>query len=706
GGGGGGGEGGFFVNDGAGAGGGGGGGGGQGGQGGTGGLGGGGSFALYLETNGVGGNITDCNFASGTTGVGGAGGINGPGGAGGAGGAGGNPSCDVGNGGNGGTGGTGGAGGAGGAGDPGARATIYLNSGSPLSTSDTTFNLSGQPAITVDNLSCTGVNINYIAASSSAWDLGLSATPQVPVGDTVTTVYSLIGRKDIAFGLDTYTGFLNIADSSIAAALTPSDSIDICGVDSVLLTANAGFVTYQWQFNGVDIVGATNSTLYATTIGSYTFIGSTSCCGASDTSAPAILDIVALPVADAGTGGPVCDLDFTFSANSSLGNGAWSVVSGPGAAIFGDTISPTDSVSVSEFGTYVFQWTETNSTCSDSDTVTVNFFEQPITNAGIGGVACDSTFVLSANLSSGSGTWSQLSGSGTTAFANINSGTTITTVSAFGTYIYQWLEVNGICSDSDTVTVVYAQLPVVKAGLGGVECDLDFTFSAAPSLGIGTWTQLSGGGTSTFINANNATTDVTVSAPGTYIFRWTEVNNVCSSFADVVVAFSQPLVADAGPDITISLGNSVTLNGQGGIFYLWTPDSTLSNSSISQPVASPFESTIYALTVTDNNGCSDVDSVRVDVLEDFSFTVSNMMTPNGDGYNDTWYIDNIDFYSDCEVSVYNRYGNLLFSQRDYLNDWDGTVGGQLLPDGTYYYIITCPGTKNAFKGAITILSQQ
>jgi gliding motility-associated-like protein len=502
---------------------------------------------------------------------------------------------------------------------------------------------------------------------------------------------------------------MNIPDSSMLAVLTPSGIINICGIDSVLLAANSGFASYQWQFDGIDIPGATNNTLYATSIGSYTFIGATACCGIADTSAPAVIDILALPVADAGSGGIECDLDFTFSAVASLGTGAWSLLSGPGTATLGDTISPNDSVSVSQYGTYVFMWMETNGVCADSDTVSVTFTEQPSADAGIGGDACDTSFVLNAVASSGNGTWSQLSGppAGTTSYSNVNSATSITTVTAYGTYVYQWLEVNGICSDSDTIAVTYNELPVADAGVGGIECDLDFTLIATPSVGIGSWSQALGAGSTVFVDSTNSTTDITVSSPGTYVYSWTESNGICSTFDDVIVIFSNPVVADAGADTSMSLGNSVVLNGQGGLSYQWTPDSTLNNPNIANPTASPLTTVIYVLTATDGSGCTGVDSVRVEVLEDFNFVISNLMTPNGDGYNDTWYIDNIDYYDQCQVSIYNRYGFQVYGKTGYLNDWDGTVqnGGQALPDGTYYYVIVCPGNPEPIKGAITILRQ-
>jgi len=686
--------------------------GGNAGTGGIGGYGGGGSFSVFLFSN-VSGTFTDCDLQAGALGAGGDGGAGQTGEPGFAGLAGGFHSrCSDTYGGNGGNGGNGGDGGRGRDGADGVASKLYndgisptfMVNGSSVSlsagfNSTTDFGLSAQAVINVDNIACTNANVTFSSGASQTWDLGTGSTPQTPTGDTVATVYSLTNRKDITFGTDVYRGFLNITDSGIIAVLTPTGNIEICGVDSVLLTGNSGFASYQWQFDSVDIPGATSSTLYATAAGSYTFIGTTSCCGPSDTSAAAITTIVTQPTADAGTGGSECDLDFAFNAVPSFGNGAWAVFSGPGTGVFGDTVSPGDSVTVSGYGTYVFMWTETNSTCSDSDTVSVNFYEQPVANAGLGGVECDTSFVLNATASAGTGTWSQLSGPGITSYSNANSATTITSVSAYGTYIYQWLELNGVCSDSDTVSVVYNELPAPIAESGGVQCDLDFDLSVTTTnIGTGTWTQTLGLGVSLFTDPGSAATVVSVSSSGAYEFTWTEVNGLCSASVSVVVIFSDPVIAYAGLDVSVSMGNSVVLTGQGGISYQWTPDSTLDNPNVASPIANPLVSATYILTATDNSGCTGVDTVRVEVLEDFNFVISSLMTPNGDGFNDTWYIDNIEYYPDCKISIYNRYGNLIFSKTGYQNDWKG----EDYPDGTYYYVIDCPGDTEARKGGITI----
>jgi gliding motility-associated-like protein len=86
--------------------------------------------------------------------------------------------------------------------------------------------------------------------------------------------------------------------------------------------------------------------------------------------------------------------------------------------------------------------------------------------------------------------------------------------------------------------------------------------------------------------------------------------------------------------------------------------------------------------------------------------ISNLITMNGDGYNDRWFISNIDNYPESEVSIYNRYGKEVFTTKGYLNDtndWDGTYKGKELPDGTYYYILKKDGSSDPIKGTITIV---
>jgi gliding motility-associated-like protein len=174
-----------------------------------------------------------------------------------------------------------------------------------------------------------------------------------------------------------------------------------------------------------------------------------------------------------------------------------------------------------------------------------------------------------------------------------------------------------------------------------------------------------------------------------------------SSFASITI---DPLpVADAGSDTSVSLGYAVSLSGTGGTSYSWSPTAGLNDATVGDPLASPLATTVYTVIVTDANGCTATDQVTVRVNTDFNFTITNIITPNGDGKNDTWYIRNIDQYPACSIKIFDMDNRELFSASPYLNDWDGRYNGDPLPDGTYYYVMSCPGSEKEFKGYITLL---
>ena len=79
-----------------------------------------------------------------------------------------------------------------------------------------------------------------------------------------------------------------------------------------------------------------------------------------------------------------------LNATASVGTGTWTMTSGTGTATFAPNANtPGATVTVSQYGTKEFTWTEVNGSCSDNDAVTVNFYEQPVADAGSGGDECD-----------------------------------------------------------------------------------------------------------------------------------------------------------------------------------------------------------------------------------------------------------------------------------------------------------------------------
>ncbi len=184
-----------------------------------------------------------------------------------------------------------------------------------------------------------------------------------------------------------------------------------------------------------------------------------------------------------------------------------------------------------------------------------------------------------------------------------------------------------------------------------------------------------------------------------------------------------PAIVLSDKTVTISKGwdKQVTafVTGPNPTFnYVWStkdanPKAIISNISIPNPILTPPNdvSTYYfVVTVTDQKGCVQRDTVFFTMLDDYNLKPTNLITPNGDGKNDVFTIENIETYPDVEVTIFNRWGNVVYVTKNYAAaPWNGTynnTGGEL-PDGTYYYIIRTAHQDNGkeliYKGHITIL---
>ncbi|MDD3859423.1 MAG: gliding motility-associated C-terminal domain-containing protein, partial [Bacteroidales bacterium] len=111
---------------------------------------------------------------------------------------------------------------------------------------------------------------------------------------------------------------------------------------------------------------------------------------------------------------------------------------------------------------------------------------------------------------------------------------------------------------------------------------------------------------------------------------------------------------------------------------------------------------LYYLTITDENNCNFVYVIDLPEAE-YCITIYNTITPNNDGSNDVWIIENIEQFPRSEIWIYNRVGNLVYECANYQNDWGGTYNGKDLPEGTYFYVISLGNGKDPLKGHITII---
>ncbi|MBL0328752.1 MAG: gliding motility-associated C-terminal domain-containing protein [Bacteroidetes bacterium] len=274
------------------------------------------------------------------------------------------------------------------------------------------------------------------------------------------------------------------------------------------------------------------------------------------------------------------------------------------------------------------------------------------------------------------------------------------TYGAAGTFtVSLMLTSNQGCLDTVSVNVVVNALPSATISASG-----PLGFCAGDTLTL----SAVAGAFDYLWSTTDTVQSLSVSTAGTFVLTITDSVTGCMNMDSVTtIVYPSPSVS-AGADVELSLGNTVDLEGSGSgvITWFWFPNTGLTNASISNPTAAPLVTTMYTLTGTDANGCMDVDTMTITVVMDYNVTISNLMTPNDDGYNDRWVIQNIENYPDTKVIVVNREGQEVFSSDAYDNNWDGTTktGGRL-PDGTYYYVIQFANDEKILKGAITILKE-
>ena len=186
---------------------------------------------------------------------------------------------------------------------------------------------------------------------------------------------------------------------------------------------------------------------------------------------------------------------------------------------------------------------------------------------------------------------------------------------------------------------------------------------------------------------------------GTYLVT---VTDVCGFVTDTV-SLTQGDEILFSADITNASTNldadgEIDLSVQGGsspYTFLW------SNSNVTEDLTA-LSYGIYLVTVTDMNGCTAIDTIKVDA-DSYGIIIYNSFSPNADGVNDLWNIKNIEYYPNCKVQIFNEWGNLVFTSDGYETPWDGASNGVALPAGTYYYIIDLGTGDKPLTGPVTLI---
>lgn len=266
-----------------------------------------------------------------------------------------------------------------------------------------------------------------------------------------------------------------------------------------------------------------------------------------------------------------------------------------------------------------------------------------------------------------------------------------------GTYVDTLTAVAGC----DSVVTLY--LTVSPQLLGSTSA----TICSGDSFTFGTQTlSASGQYTETFTAANGCDSLVTLYLFVTPQLEYSYTTTICEGQSytfggqQLMVAgeYTNQLTTAAGCDslvrlfLNVSTAIDTTIAAdicEGDIYTLGTQSLTTTG--------------IYTETFQTAAGCDSIVTLELTVLDcEALLEISNICTPNDDDKNDTWKVSDLNQIDGCTVQIFNRWGQLLYETDNYQNDWDGTHEGAPLPDGVYYYVISCDEDRN-YQGSINLM---
>lgn len=295
-----------------------------------------------------------------------------------------------------------------------------------------------------------------------------------------------------------------------------------------------------------------------------------------------------------------------------------------------------------------------------------------------------------------------------TPVANLNNPNIINPVAVTNnTTTYNVTATIGGCTATDQVVVTTVPYPVADAGTDPTIC---YNTSAQLNGNIVgssfTWTPAS------YLNNPNILNPVS-SPPRTtqYILSAFDTQGCPKPGRDTVVVTVLPRVrAFAGRDTIVIVGQPLQFNGSGGVNYVWSPSTGLSSTTIANPIGiynSSIDSVRYKLVVTDQLGCADSAFVMVKVFKTVPYVfVPTGFTPNNDGLNDQVRPIAVGIQKINYFSIYNRWGQLVFTTTTNGQGWDGKIGGREQNTGVFVWMVSAIdylGRPFFQKGTVTLI---
>jgi large repetitive protein len=520
--------------------------------------------------------------------------------------------------------------------------------------------------------------------STYLWnDLSTNQTLEVSTSGTYTvTVTNTCGST-------TSSAVVNILNAT-PATIVANGPTTFCQGSSVVLTATPG-ATYSWFPNG-----ETTQSLTVSTTGVYTCTV-TYANGCSSTTPLTQVNVeqpAQAPTINANGPLTFCQGGSVVLTSSNPLNNVWS------------NGSFAQSIVVFNSGDYTVS-TVVGACSVASLTATITSFPRPsaIVNTANPATFCkgDTATLLVSSPTGEIFQWFKLNitGNDTTALGNGFS----QAVFESGNYYVLVTDTNGCTNVSFPPTNI-----VVRDSVATPRISQDGTIS--PCNNKGTITLTSSSASNNLWSTGATTQSITVETAGSYFV--TVSNGFCSKNSNTIVVDVTPGAAietALTPKVYVPGDNNISVNGgsdgeidltvTGGVtpFAIQWQDSSNTNLVTTEDITG-LKKGWYKVIVTDANGCSAKDSIYL--KEPLPFKLPEGFTPNGDGKNDFFVIGGVENYPDNKLTVYNRWGNVVYNKDGYKNEWDGNANnGESMAEGTYFVTLEIPG-RDLIKGFVDL----
>ncbi len=516
---------------------------------------------------------------------------------------------------------------------------------------------------------CFGDSATIVAISSGdfLWSNG-DTTSTIIVSPPNTTQYILSVTN--GYCTDTASTYVVVNPLPVANA---GNNQSVCQGDTVTLSAN-GSTNYLWSTgdsSSTIIVSPNNTTTY------YVTVSDTLNCSSVDS---VTVTINQIPNVTTSSDTTICEGDNV------------NIFANGGSTYVWNTSDTTSTINVSPASSTNYTVTVSNGGCSITDTVNVNVHSLP------------SVSITASNTSICEGDTVILTANGTPPFLwNTGDTTQILTEYVTSSTNFYVIVNDSLCSNSDSVDINVSQKPVSQL------LDKDICQNDSTSLFVNnntTYTYVWTDSLNNMILTNHNNPIVYPQNTSTYIVS--VINGACEIIDSATVnVHNAPSAYILQNDTTITENTSINLIvvTDSANTIIWSPSNYLSNVNIYNPVASPNSDITYYITVTNEYNCSNTDSINISIeILEHPLIIYNTFTPNNDGTNDFFHIENIEYYPVNKITIYNRDGHIVYQKDNYNNEWDGKYYGNDLPAATYYYVLEIPNLiPNIYKGNITII---